>query len=548
MSRPELIFKQSQHSIVSIDAISKNKTSTGSGWIHSIVNGRIIVITCAHLILKDSSDPNSKPLTTISCSVSNALKKGSNKKTNICVKLSVLGMDINADIAVLVSYKSNEDNFGFDFSSRNCHLNFGDSINTSLGTSVYIISNEYGYGLSMSSGICTDNSIVYALENPNYTNYLPQFISSVDCAEGSSGSPVLVYNQKPEIVGMVAWRKINNGNYVGGPNQRTIQASVEKILYLNPVCKIQNINSFIYKNFDGKTGCGFLGIGSYIPINNVQVLDLAEKYPLYKSNKLKGVRILSLSKTDITIEGSRIINAKNITKNNILNENGLKIDDIILSLNNVKVGFYDTFEKINFSSYYNIKAKCIAEVLRPSTGEKMVFEIIPDEYPSELNLVSVDPTIKLISSTIDTRTIEFPTNPGDNSPIILTLVDDDYNPSGPNNNPCRYKRFWTYLGSQCYTFKLESIIKSLSNNNFKYKIILSEDNTLKFDNGVLKSDYKSNFYLYEQISSSSGNDEINIINNTRINQTYLYAYIILYDYDDFDFSQFSESIVTVESH
>ena len=426
------IFDSSKDAIVSINVPNGNlqALSSGSGWIHSIKKGRIIVVTCAHLLLENKGLVSPvKKIGPITCSVSNAIAKGSTISENIAVSLGILGMDVSADIVVCFSYLpheiTKENPFGFKFSSKNKKLIYRDSTSVLFGELISIISNTYGTGLSMSDGTCTDNDVVYGVKNPLYTNFTSQFISSVSTAAGSSGSAVLTYDpidKMGKVVGMVAWEKKTSGQYVGGPSSKTLKTSVNKILELNPICEITTPYKFV--DFDGKTGSGFLGVSAYAPIDDLEAQYLVKKYSnfaaLPDTNKLQGVRLTFFTNEilyPIVIPKSRVQNAKNLVTGK---RTGLKIDDVVLTINGLDVGYYDTFEKFNFDSYYNINIKVVVEIIRPSTGKRMQFEITPDEYPLKFNYVSIDKTISLI---------------GINDIIEFTKVDGGYVYGDSSNNP-----------------------------------------------------------------------------------------------------------------
>lgn len=175
----ELIYLNNKDKIVTISANNNKPINIddessvlniqsvfGSGWIQDVIDERIIVVTCAHLVLQDDGvELPIIPKTSISCTVTNAIPKGEKIGKNIAVSLKILGMDISADIAVLYSLKECEENtqnpFTFNFSSRNETLEWGNSSKVTFGSNVYVISNAYGTGLSMTTGTIADNDLVF---------------------------------------------------------------------------------------------------------------------------------------------------------------------------------------------------------------------------------------------------------------------------------------------------------------------------------------------------------------------------------------------------
>ena len=80
-------------------------------------------------------------------------------------------------------------------------------------------------------------------------------------------------------------------------------------------------------------------------------------------------------------------------------EIGLKNNDIILEVNGKAIEYTQPSFYINFDAYYNVHAKVIIKIYRPCTGKYMTFKVIPDKFPSALNFVSIDPSLKLVSNT-----------------------------------------------------------------------------------------------------------------------------------------------------
>lgn len=375
--------------------------SNATCWVASIIDGRAILITCAHTLLYNEG--TSQPIVyakTMTCTLSNVYRKCSKTPENITVSIGILGLDVSTDIAVCFTYLPNEtDNenfFGFEFSEKNQVLSFGNSAKFKSGDNVYCISNAYGQGLTINNGICSDNDFVYSPNNPLYINQTSQFLSSVDVEEGSSGAPILSGCGK--VLGIVAWRKNTGGNYIGGANQKILQLSYEKILSLNPISKITT--PYIPINFDGNTGSGWLGLLAYEFMEGQNALRLCEKYHEFAKSQYSKIAngiiitdIASRKKYPLQIPCSRLQNAKNLSGG----KKGIKIDDIVLSVNGVDIGYFGGSEQITFSAYYDYKLKVTCRIFRPKTLEFIDFIITPDKYPDSLNYVSTDPTIKLIS-------------------------------------------------------------------------------------------------------------------------------------------------------
>ncbi len=397
----------------------------GSGFIIGVQDRRIIVITTAHEVLLNQgliygASPINSPFV---CVVNNAVPYKSKQKQNISVNLFVVGMDIAMDMAVLASYRVTEKNqsagiyFGFDFDKSSPHFSWGDSANTPTGTQVYSLTNAYAEGISESTGIIHDPNFIYGINNINYLNQTDQVLTSMNVDQGSSGAPVLVVNKNSSIyqcedgcretvyavvIGMVAWLKITNGgNFIGGPAQKQMQKSFNRIMQLN-----SNLAGAINNpiNFNGSTGKGWLGIISYAALDQTQSYLLNATYPAYAnsifSNKIGGFVITGISNPTTpplpVIPNSRVNNAIDLATGL---PSGIQIYDIIVTVNNRTVDLNTNPEYVTFESYNNLSTPIYMTIIRPTTGQLMNFKVTSDQYPNTYEIVSDIPNeIELIST------------------------------------------------------------------------------------------------------------------------------------------------------
>ena len=396
-----VVYKTSKDAVLSI--VSMNNRGEAfkkfSGWVQEVKDQRIFVITCAHNLLVNATTLPAYPY--FAATIENA-----NNKSNIAVSLRLLGFDISADIAVLYSIKPSEQTIkeplGFKFSSSQASLDFNQSKaaqNVSLipGTPVYCISNIYANGLVMTTGFMQDDDVIYNTASAQYTNYTDQLISTLTVSDGSSGAPVLVYdNGAGSVVGMVAFTK-KVDNFTGGPNVKTLQYVYKKLIKLN--------KDFKQINFNGKTGKGYIGITNYNIVDEYVLTMLTQKYKAFNESKYRneanGVILLALNNKDMIIPNSRVQNAipyykegkkykyKNIKK-------GIKPFDIVLEVNGAKVGIFDDNGSLNNEEYFKAGKKIILKVLRPETAEIIYFKVLCDQYPANLEKVSIDDSIRLV--------------------------------------------------------------------------------------------------------------------------------------------------------
>jgi S1-C subfamily serine protease len=488
--------------------------STGTGFIINVKEKRLIIITSAHLILdQDGKRYPTKINIPITAAVNNVIKSGSHTKRNISVNLFVLGMDISADIAVLATYRKkerdqeNEIYFGFDFSSRNDHLCFGDSKKTLIGTQIWTLSNAYAAGICQSTGIIHDNNLIYATNSSNYINQTSQISTSMNIDEGSSGAPIVIYkNSKVLVVGLLSWLLKNDaGNFVGGVSQKQLEKSYNKILKLNPLNNI--VQPYENINFDGETGKGFLGIETYVPNNEKELQILNTKYSIFSKSKYsslnEGFVLLSFTDENIVplqIPNSRVKNAKNMSTGL---RTGLQVDDILLKVNDRAVNLYLDPEYVTFHSYNDYKKKIKMEIIRPSTAEKMCFEVISDKFPQKYEIVSESNKIELIS-TFTTPDL------WNNFIPIYSGISFENNKFGLNKNNILviycYDKIWYPCLNQENKYMLISVdnlsdvyLRTLKINSFSFNWYLKETLEISIDNSNFDRSTFLGFMYYSEI-------------------------------------------------
>lgn len=394
-----IVYKTCKDGVINMASINKlgYEEIRFSGWIQDVKDERIFVITTAHCLLMNGRSGPAFPY--FGATIENA-----NGKKNIGVSMRLLGMDVSADIAVLYSIKPCEQTknepLGFLFNKKQHSLSFNmsrvaQSVTLEPGTPVYSISNIYDNGLIMTTGFLQDDDVIYNSISPTYTNFTDQLISTLSSADGSSGAPVLIYDEKKKkgsVIGMVAFTK-NVDNYTGGPNVVTLEKVYAKLIELNTKKFVINKRSPV--NYNGKTGKGYVGILSYDVVDEYILFKLIKKFKKFDESKYRnqanGAVILEINKKDITIPNSRVQNA---TSSQV--KGGIQLYDIVLEVNGVKVGIYDADSSLNNAEYFKAGGYVVMKVLRPSTAEIIEFKVLCDEYPAYLEQVSVDPSIRLI--------------------------------------------------------------------------------------------------------------------------------------------------------
>lgn len=412
--------------IVPITAYVNNTipVSNFTGWIHNVINNRLIIITSAHSVLNEHGITHSSTqYESFTCDITHAyISKldGSPAEptiNKITASIRILGMDIASDICVMYTINPAEqteiEHFGHYFDSQNATL----PVSTKQllpGDTVYALSNMYGYGLSMNSGYIQDNDIIYRPGTTTYMNQTSQMVTSLPLTGGASGAPVLLYDRnlgKGVLAGMVNWSKITN-SYTGGPNYQMIIKVYIRIINLNISTDLKILPE--RKNFDGSTGKGYIGIESYLFTDGNVLTELNAQYTKFAesiySKQCSGCYITKINNIYNKIPNSGIRNAINITEQSYINKirdstkistENIKLNDIILEINNesLGIGLYDSH--ITSISYFSGGKYIYAKILRPETAEILYFRILCDEYPLSLEYVSYDDTIELIGKVKD---------------------------------------------------------------------------------------------------------------------------------------------------
>ncbi len=401
------IYDIARDSIVILTVLN----NTFTGWVHQVKNKRIFVICCAHSLLQNSG--TTFPVVPISNmilgNVTNAIRSGKEEKNNISVTFGILGMNISADIAVLFSYTEEEANnengiFGFNFSSKTKFLKFGDENLITPGTKLYCINDSFGSpDVGLSIGYINQTAVIFS-PGPNYTNNTGTIISNLTVAPGASGSPILVLmDNKIRVIGMVNWQNSTNPGFIGGASQSLLENSYNEIAKLNNIFFQDHtcnniILPYVFVNFTGETGKGFLGVGGFVPVQDTTLVYLNTTYPAFAASKYSnlsdGVLIKNFSSFPIVPPGTGISNATDCEGNTV------QPDDIILSINGVKVGYTNRNIVIQSAIYFNAGGIVKLKILRPSTIQKLKFDVVISQYPPELEYVSTDPTITLLSDSV----------------------------------------------------------------------------------------------------------------------------------------------------
>ena len=201
---------------------------------------------------------------------------------------SIIGVDQNTDIAILKIIPD----------EKLVPINFANSDELRIGDEVLAIGNPYGIGISVSNGIISATGRDYG--NP----YLQLIQTDAAINPGNSGGALINAN----------------GNLIG-------------------------INSKIFS----RTGA-YQGIGFAIPSNLVvQISSQLIRFGKVKSLWIGNFRVarVKLKKNGIFINGLRIVEMQN---KGPLYEEGIKINDVIVSINNKDASWNNLISSLKFAT------------------------------------------------------------------------------------------------------------------------------------------------------------------------------------------------------
>lgn len=235
---------------------STNQRGGCSGFfIKSTSTNGPYIVTCAHCSI---SKGKLKERSRVFALITNFNNNGEDR----LVECDIIGIDGASDIAVVRPR-------GIQYSNSLVELEWGDSRNTKIGSTCYVIGNPYGLDhQSISKGVIRDN------KGTEIGGIQPCENIFVDAStsRGNSGSPILDINGK--VIGILSF--INEGHspdgdghandISGGVSQYIIQHVVENIIKGNGT-------SSKFTDEDGDyTKKGYLGI-DWKPVSMVDVYD-----------------------------------------------------------------------------------------------------------------------------------------------------------------------------------------------------------------------------------------------------------------------------------
>jgi hypothetical protein len=393
-----------------------NLINSATAFTVCVLKGRIFVLTCAHVILTNYSEPNSGIYPIITALVKGAYQLGSKTKNKrpVAVSLKVLGMNVSADVALLCSILPGEEtNFSllsYLFGNKTQILHWANRT-ILYGEIIYALGNMYGGNTSMFSGNCVDNNLIYLSGSDTYLNNIQQIATTLSVSEGVSGGPIICYdpkNKRGAICGIAQLVKIDT-NYTCGLDEFSLYNTYKRLFHLNVKCNSITRNLL---NFNGSTRKGYSGVSTYEQVNAFVLTVLNSRFSRFNeskyNNRAQGILITSFSDTKIVIPDSRVVNAVNICKKDYLRRNKnansigtdkVEVGNIITEINSEVLGDEGQDLRISDKFYYSAGGIFFIKCLRPENVKVQYYKCIADEYPQELEFVSQDSSIRLIADS-----------------------------------------------------------------------------------------------------------------------------------------------------
>ena len=252
----DVIYQHAKQATVTIISEFPNSSSSnGSGFVigHQPAGKHILIGTCAHILLQ--GEGVSYP--TVKAEQVEVVLSGANgdPSVNIQVLCVIVGLDVAADIGVLRTLSTDEHpNRGFDFTTDQAVLEWGDSDTVIPGEKCYVVGNPLGADFaSIASGTVRDAKYVGTFESGT----IESLYTSAPILPGNSGSSVLSSTGK--LIGLSSWvtnsSNVAQSSFAGGPNQHMAEQIINHIVATNA--------DFQHKGYLGVTR-GYLVAGSVL--------------------------------------------------------------------------------------------------------------------------------------------------------------------------------------------------------------------------------------------------------------------------------------------
>ncbi|AYV75443.1 MAG: hypothetical protein Terrestrivirus1_317 [Terrestrivirus sp.] len=280
------IYNKTNPAVVAIYQTDVPGTTVGSGICIGVTDsGDALILTAAHVVLpfQGSTVGAVYQYNSYAVFINAATKYGTQDTQEY---LTLLGCDVSADVALMctISHK---------FCKNQAQLKF--NTNFSAGDVCYSISTPFNLlENSISSGVIRNTYVVpwsindipplgEQFTGKKYTSEAVSLMTDTAIANGTSGGPFV--NTNTEIIGMAQWKFSGTTSFAGGIQSQFLKPITHKLIDLsedslkNPTMNSPRID------FNGTTGKGSLGIGSYIDVVGAQLVSLGNQNMEYKNSK-----------------------------------------------------------------------------------------------------------------------------------------------------------------------------------------------------------------------------------------------------------------------
>ncbi|AYV75368.1 MAG: serine peptidase [Terrestrivirus sp.] len=371
-------------------------TAVGSGFCVDVTDsGDILVLTAAHVILQQAGmNVGAIYNNDIYGMFANARTKNGIQDTQEF--LTLLGCDVSADVALMCTTSHN-------YCYNQPCLKF-NSKPFYTGDDCYNISTPFNLlENNITGGIIRNTYVIpYSINNvpvPHSVNTNKKDTNRAIClmtdtavAPGTSGGPFV--DDNAEIIGMAQWRFSGTDSFAGGIQSVFLKPITDKLIELNKeTIKNPSINAPRI-DFNGTTGKGSLGIGSYIDVVGDLLIQLADSNVEFKNSKYNSPYGLYIAQV---IPGSS------------LDQAGIVPGDVIIKLDDKKLPIGEEQISTLLDVYFKRKATVKIEWIHfvdqlTMTIEKKVVPI--GKFLADLEYVFPDDDYELIDASFTVGTSE----------------------------------------------------------------------------------------------------------------------------------------------
>jgi hypothetical protein len=366
------VFQAVKNAVVTVYQAGGTGASIGTGWVHDVIDHRLIVVTAAHLVLRLAGSGLAPQQ---SASGLQILVRGAyvqeiqgTKPKDVQVPVVVLSASVNDNIAILATADSST---RFDprrqptlcFASQACRV----------GDSVTLVGVPFGFAEPQPSfGEVRDCSLFPLPQDPQWNPEAAQMMVTAPAAAGNAGAPI--FDVHARVISQAHWRLSSTSTFIGGPERAFFAAVVAKLVSISRANIAQVASpAFQRVDFRDSTGKGSIGILAESGLVGSTLRRLRATYPQFAGSAYDQplgrviLQHIPVFLADCTQVGS--IQA------------GLHVDDVILAVDGVPLDVGDSASQHVRDIYFRTKDSVLVEYLRPSTMTVARVAVTIGQYP-----------------------------------------------------------------------------------------------------------------------------------------------------------------------